>query len=254
VLLHGFGANGFTWRNWLPTLNRDHRVLNVDLKGFGRSHAPRDGRYRPYDHVEEVVGLLRELNIRRPVLMGHSMGGGIAILTALRLQEDPELEPARGLVMVSGAAYRQKIPKFIGMARTGGVARAAMSVLPRKEFVNMVLREVQAPGAQRSPEQIAGYAEPFGRPEVRYATVETALNLIPEDLEAFTGRYPTLETPTQLLWGEVDRVVPLWVGRRLAEELPNATLTVLFGCGHIPQDELPEESLEVVMEFLDDLA
>lgn len=250
VLLHGFGACAFTWRNWLPTLTLQHRVLNIDLKGFGASPAPADGRYAPQDHAAEVLNALGQLKVEAPILVGHSMGGGIALLTALALQDDPERAPVAGLVIVAGAAYRQRLPKFVNLARKGGIARMTMAVLPKNEFVSMVLKEVQAPGAPRTREQIEGYAKPFGRSEVRYGAVETAVSLLPPNLDETVLRYPGLTAPTQLIWGELDRIVPLWVGQRLEEELPNASLTVLFGCGHIPQDEMPEESLEVVEEFL----
>jgi len=250
VLLHGYGASGFTWRNWIPALSRSHRVLNVDLKGFGSSPAPPDGRYSPHDHAREVLDALSELEVTAPILVGHSMGGGIALLTALGLQDDPARKPARGLVIVSGAAYRQRIPKFVSLARSGEVARIALSFLPKNSMVSLVLTEVQAPGVASTPEQVEGYAAPFRRPEVRYGAVATALNLLPPDLDETTRRYASLTAPTQLLWGELDRIVPLWVGQRLETELPNAQLAVLFGCGHVPQDEMPEESLEVVAEFL----
>ncbi|MDE0730912.1 MAG: alpha/beta hydrolase, partial [Longimicrobiales bacterium] len=66
-----------------------------------------------------------------------------------------------------------------------------------------------------------------------------------------TARFEELDVPTLVLWGRQDRVVPLWVGERLADQLPDANLEVLENCGHMPAEELPEESWEVLRKFLD---
>ncbi len=74
---------------------------------------------------------------------------------------------------------------------------------------------------------------------------------MPDDLDALNARFPELDVPTLLLWGRHDRVVPLWVGERLASDLPRAELQIFERCGHMPPEELPEETLEAVKAFLD---
>ena len=88
--------------------------------------------------------------------------------------------------------------------------------------------------------------------DAEQALLSSALQIVPPDLDALIARYPEIRTPTLLLWGRHDRAVPLWVGRRLAAELPVARLHVLERCGHLPAEELPEESWGAVKAFLND--
>jgi pimeloyl-ACP methyl ester carboxylesterase len=82
--------------------------------------------------------------------------------------------------------------------------------------------------------------------------IETARQIRPATLDQVIDRYPTLDVPTLLLWGRGDTVVPLAVGERLARDLPHARLVVLERCGHLPAEELPEESWAALAKFLDD--
>ena len=98
--------------------------------------------------------------------------------------------------------------------------------------------------------QIAAYAEPLYSPAHRTALIKTAGGIIPPDLAEFTTRIPEIDLPTLLLWGRHDWVAPLDVAERLLTALPRARLEVMENCGHIPPEELPKESLEIVLKFL----
>jgi pimeloyl-ACP methyl ester carboxylesterase len=77
--------------------------------------------------------------------------------------------------------------------------------------------------------------------------------VIPSDPDSLVARYPEIDVPTLLLWGDMDRVTPPSYALRLAEALPSTDLHVLPDCGHMPQDEHPAETLELVTRFLRDL-
>jgi pimeloyl-ACP methyl ester carboxylesterase len=78
----------------------------------------------------------------------------------------------------------------------------------------------------------------------------SAAQAVPTDLATYVERYPEIDVPTLCLWGRQDRVVPPWVGERLAAALPNAVLVFIEACGHLPMDERPEESLAALTAFL----
>ena len=88
MLLHGFGANSSTWRSWIGGLAKEHRVWSVELKGHGSAPAPPDDLYSPLDHADLVRRLIVQKDLRRLTLIGHSMGGGIALLVAFELLEE----------------------------------------------------------------------------------------------------------------------------------------------------------------------
>lgn len=248
LLIHGFAGSAFSWRYWVPDLAQDHRVVLVDLKGHGSAPAPRDGQYSPEDQADLVYRHLVHEDLSDVTLVGHSMGGAIALLVALRCIDEGEGRVSR-MALVAGAAFPQPLPPFIKMAR-GPVGRMIMRFLPKRRLVRKVLRSIVHDRAGISESQVLGYSEPLRSRAHQIAILETAAQLVPADPEAVTARFPEIRQPTLLLWGEHDHVVPLWVGERLAEVLPHATLHVLEECGHLPPEEKPSESLEAFRRFL----
>lgn len=251
VLVHGFGANGYTWRHWVGPLARDFRVLVVDLKGHGSAPMPDDDAYGPGDQADLLVRVIRGRNLERATLVGHSLGGGIALLAALRLAEH-EPRHLDSLVLVSSAAFRQRIPPFISWARKRWVGSLLLRLIPPRALIRRVLRSIVHDPATVTAGQVEAYAEPLTSPEGRRAILRAARRIVPDDLDDVVARYPHLRLPTLLLWGRGDAVVPLRLGQRLAGTLPRARLEVLDDCGHIPQEERPGESLRRVRAFLDE--
>lgn len=250
VLLHGYGGSTFSWRTWWPTLARRGRTVLVDLKGFGASPKPDDPRYAPDDHAELVLGVIHQLGLRRVVLVGHSMGGGVALLVALRLLDEGE-DRLAGLVLVAAAAYRQRLPPFVSLARRPRLSTALLRWLGAPFVAAQVLRTIVYDRSTITRAQVAGYARPLAEPGAHRALIRTALHIVPENLEAVTARYRDLEVPALVLWGRHDPVVPLHVGRRLAASLPQARMVVLERCAHLPAEEHPDASLRAVTAFLD---
>ncbi len=248
VFLHGFGASRFTWRSWLDRLGSDYRLHLLDLKGFGSAARPRDRAYSPTDLAHEVVRFLTSSGIRDYALVGHSMGGGIALSVTLEMAR-LQRPPPGALVLVGAAAYPQTIPRLINLARLP-LAGAAMSVVPARTLARMGLRAAYHPDHTPGPEVVEGYAAGLRGLRARWAIRQVAAQIVPEDLASLTSRYPTIGCPTLLLWGNEDRVIPRWVGERLHHALADSELVVLDQCGHVPSEERPEASLESVSDFL----
>ena len=247
VLLHGYAGSSFSWRYWIPSLAARHEVWALDLKGHGSAPAPPDDDYSPHDHAELVYRFILQKDLRDLTLFGHSMGGGIALLVALRLLDQGRL---RRLVLVASAAYPQRLPPFVKLARTGRWAQWLFALVPKRRLIGWVLRSIVYDPSNISGAQIEGYAEPLRSAPHRLALIKTAQAIVPPDLGEMTARYSEIDVPTLLLWGRHDGVVPLSVAHELAKTLPRATLEVLEECGHLPPEELPHASLEIVERFL----
>lgn len=250
VLLHGYGGSSFSWRFWTGGLRERGKVVLVDLKGFGSAPHPDDGRYAPADQAALVVRLIRQRDLSGITLVGHSLGGGIALLTALELLE-AEPERLRRLVIVAGAAYRQRLPPFVALGRRPRLSAALLRLVGTRRVVRWVLRSIVHDRAAVTRSQVEGYAEPLDSAEARRTLLETAARVVPPDLDAVTARYPRLAVPTLALWGRHDRVIPLAVGERLVAELPDACLEVIEDCGHLPAEEHPADSLARVLAFIE---
>ena len=247
MMLHGFGANSYTWLGWVGGLAKDHRVWSVELKGHGSAPAPPDDLYSLHDHADLVHRLILQKDLRNLTLVGHSMGGGIALLVALRLLDERRLER---LVLVASAAYPQRLPPFIALAALGRLAEWGLRFCPKRWLIRQVLRSIVFDRQGVTEAQVTAYAEPLYRPAHRTALIKTAGKIIPPDLAEVTKRIPEIKLPTLLLWGRHDWVVPIEVAERLLADLPGAQLEIIEDCGHVPPEEIPKESLEIVLKFL----
>jgi pimeloyl-ACP methyl ester carboxylesterase len=251
VLIHGYAGSVFTWRHWAPRLALRGHVVLVDLKGFGRSPKPADGAYGPAHQADLVTRLIQDRDMVGLTIMGHSLGGGVTLLTALSLAAEGRHRLAR-MVLLSSAAYAQRLPPFVKLADHPRLSAFLFKALGPRRIVRSVLRSIVYDPSGVDEKQVRGYADPLDSSWAVGALIQSARQIRPHDLDDLAARYPTLDVPTLLMWGRQDRVVPLSVGERLARELPDARLHVFEECGHLPAEELPEPSWKVLEAFLDD--
>ncbi len=251
LLIHGYAASTFTWRYWGPRLAARGHVVALDLKGFGRAPKPADGRYAPEHQAELVHQFIERRDLRRITMIGHSLGGGVTLLTALRLA-DAGTRRLERMVIVSGAAYDQRLPPFVRMADYPRLSSLLFRALGSERVVRTVLGQIVHDASRVDELQVRGYAGPLASADAVRALLATARQIRPADLDALTTRYRELAIPTLLLWGRADRVVPLGIGERLVRDLPNARLHVLERCGHLPPEEVPDESYALLETFLEE--
>lgn len=249
VFLHGFGGSRFTWRYWRPALAAHYRLHLIDLKGFGTAARPRDDAYAPQDLAAEVMAWIQKERLEDWALVGHSMGGGIALHLTLALREAGHPGPG-ALVLLGAAAYPQVIPDLISLAARPLVGSVAVTVIPARTLVRWGLQASYSPGRPIPEETVAGYAAGLQCRRGKWAMRRVAARIDPGDLASIASHYPEIPQPTLLLWGSEDRIVPPWVGERLHGELPRSALHVLEGCGHVVPEESPDVSLELVDGFL----
>ncbi len=224
-------------------------MVLVDMKGFGDAPKPRDGRYSPLDQAGLLHRLILQQNLTDLTLVGHSLGGGVILLTALRLLHD-EPHRVKRLVVVDGTAFPQPLSPWIRRLARPWLGPLLLRLLPPRLVIRKALELAYARPDRVSRSQVEAYAQPLLTPEGRYALAQSARQLMPPEVGEAAARLGEITLPTLLLWGERDRVVPPAMGERLAGVLPRSTLVVLPGCGHLPQEEQPQESLAVLRRFL----
>jgi pimeloyl-ACP methyl ester carboxylesterase len=246
VLIHGTSSSLHTWEGWVTELRRAHRVLRVDLPGFGVTGPNPSGDYTLAAYVRFVDAFLDGVGVRRCVLGGNSLGGNIAWEYALA-------HPARvrALVLVDAAGY-----PLVGAGLPLAFRLAGWPVIPHL-LAEIDPRRLVEDGVRRSygdPSRIAAgvvdrYYELALRPGNRVAFVERMKLPRPDH----SARIRDVRAPTLLLWGGRDRVIPVEAARRFAGDIPGARLVVYDDLGHIPMEEDPARTVTDVEQFLNRL-
>ncbi len=248
LLLHGLGGSSYSWRFVAPRLAATHRVVALDLRGFGRSDKPFDRAYGVDDHAAVVRAFIRAANLSRITLVGHSFGG----MVALRLVLDRRIEPHRiaRLVTISAPAYPQPFSSGIKFLRRPVLPYVALLVVPPELTTTLALM-MDAAGFHRFTERdISIYADPLSSPGGPHALIETALQIVPPDLDRLIARYPTIAKPALVMSCREDGVVPIASAERLARTIPGARLSVLEGCDHMPAEQAPTAVATEIRRFL----
>jgi pimeloyl-ACP methyl ester carboxylesterase len=252
ILLHGFGASLYSWREVYAPLTAENVVAAFDRPAFGLTERPTSWTgQNPYSaefQTDLTVGLMDTLGLEQAVLVGNSAGGAIAALTALRYPER-----IQALVLVDPAIY------------TGGGSPAWVRPLLRTPQMNhlgpLIARRIQnwgrdfAESAWHDPSGITeqvweGYTRPLQAENWDRALWN--LTTASRDLR-LDEQLDRLQLPTLVITGDDDRIVPTEQSVRLAGELPDATLVVIPNCGHVPHEECPQAFLEALEVFLSGL-
>lgn len=251
VLIHGLGASAEIWQFNIEALASRHRVFAPDLPGFGRTEKPEWMDYGPAAYSRFIREFLSAAGIGRAALVGHSLGGGVALRSAL---DDPGC--AERLVLVSSAGLGRDVSLPLRVASLPGFDRVFFKPSLRV-FTRFLHRLVYDPAAI-TPEFARLYYELFFRPDsVRTFTgilraVATLRGARPGVLEAIREGLAALTAPTLVVWGRQDRILPVSQGVDAADRIPGARLHIFERCGHMPNIEHPGEFNRVVMEFLKD--
>lgn len=129
----------------------------------------------------------------------------------------------------------------------------ALKLLPAKNSVAAALKTAYFDDRKITKEQIEVYAAAQKTPEGRRALIKTAKQIIPKNIDKLISDYKNITVPTLILWGKQDKIIPLRIGQALQRAIPNSQLVIIDKCGHVPQEEKPDETVPVITRFLDDV-
>jgi epoxide hydrolase 4 len=256
LLLHGWPEDGSSWRRVAPLLvDAGYRVVAPDLKGFGRSSAPPSG-YDPRTLADEISQLIRNLHVRKAVLVGHDWGGAVAVATAFR---HPGL--VRALVTAS-SPFRQidlRASWHIPLLNVPIAPELAFKVASRP-LVAATLRKASVVREPFTDEVIDTYAEAVGaHPSawLRYYRGLSRRAVIGHAVRRLRSRTSFLpdpdgshrmRVPTAVVWGEDDPATPFHLAPRVAHDL-DATLVPVPGAGHFVHEEHPLAVARAIVEL-----
>jgi pimeloyl-ACP methyl ester carboxylesterase len=251
LLIHGIGDSSATWLDVIEDLAQDHTVLAPDLLGHGASDKPR-GDYSVGGFANGMRDLLVLLGVESATLVGHSLGGGIAMQFAYQY---PQM--AERLVLVASGGLGDEVNPVLRLAAVPGASHvlAASALPPVRRPVLAASRQLARLGLlERSDvEEVADIWGALRDRDTRRAFLRTLRSVVDLRGQSITSRdrlYLTAALPTLLVWGERDPVLPVRHAHTTAGDLPAAHLEVLERAGHLPHRSDPERFVEVVRDFV----
>lgn len=244
LLVHPIGFDRHSWEDVIPRLSTRFQVAALDLPGHGESDKPARANYGLWALGARVERFLDELGWEDAIVVGNSLGGGVAL--SLTLQAPQRV---RGLTLVNSVGFRSGLPLLGRLAfvpllplTTAFTPRLALRLglaSPRREW----WKSIPAKRFDNTRQYLRSR-------EGRGAFFLALRHLYGPDLDEMAEHYGEIHCPTLVLHGERDPLIRLGHAARLATAIPSARLEILPHCGHFPQEECPEETLQHLRRFL----
>ncbi len=246
ILLHGSNASLHTWDEWTQRMKGKYRIIRFDQPGHGLTgpHPKHDYSVAAFADVVDRVAANRGIN--RFTLGGNSMGGGIAYEYA---KTHPE--KLAGLILVDSGGQPEAKPTALPIGfriMQWPVINELATIITPRSIIDQSLRSSVSKGSYIDDAEVDLYWELLRRPGNREATLKRFGQRSAQPKEAFDTKQ--LATPALILWGEDDKLIPVSSAAWFAKRFPDNRTHIYKGIGHIPMQELPDESARDVMEWM----
>jgi pimeloyl-ACP methyl ester carboxylesterase len=251
VLIHGITSDSSTWRRVMPYLARDFTVIAPDLPGHGRSAKPR-GDYSLGANASFVRDLLLALGHSRASIVGHSLGGGVAMQLCYQFPDRCER-----LVLVDSGGLGREVSLLLRAATLPGSELvlpflAASRLLDAGRMAGGLLGRLGLRAGTDAMEIARGHAT-LSDGEARSAFVQTLRSVVEpggQRVDASDRLYLAERMPLMFLWGERDSLIPVSQAHDAHAKVPSSRLEIFADSGHFPQLDEPERFLDVLLDFM----
>ncbi len=252
MLIHGITSSSATWERVMPYLARHFTVIAPDLIGHGSSEAPR-GDYSLGAHASNIRDLLLVLGHERASVVGHSLGGGIAMQFAYQFPERCER-----LALIDSGGLGREVNVLLRAATLPGAEfvlplLAATRLLDAGRLVGGVLGRLGL-RARTDVEEIAHGHATLSDAAARAAFVHTLRAVVEpggQRVEASNRLYLSAHIPFLLVWGEHDSIIPAAHGEATHAQIPDSRLELFADSGHFPQLDEPQRLIDVLVDFVE---
>lgn len=243
LLLHGFRAHSFTWKALIEPLAKEgYHVWAIDYIGYGLSDKPIDVVYNVDFFLEQIDAFMEGKKIKKTHLIGNSMGGGLALSTALA-----HPETIKSLILLDALGYQLDMPLYLSLSKYLGPICAP---LIGPSLIRYGLKQIMCNQHLVSEEQVEAYCLPYRFPGGVTASILTLQEFDNHRLAKMESQYHSLIHPTLIIWGDQDKLIPVSHYHKFVKDFPFADTLLISDCGHIPQEEAPDEVFAAVLEFL----
>jgi pimeloyl-ACP methyl ester carboxylesterase len=250
LLIHGMAGSSDAWRELIPRLSKSHRVVAPDLLGHGKSTKPR-GDYSLGAFAVWLRDLLDELGIARATIVGHSLGGGVAMQF---IYQHPDY--CERLILISSGGLGPDVGLVLRLLSAPGAEFVLPVIAPTPvlKVGNKIGSWFTAAGmrAPRASEMWRAYSS-FSDKATRDAFLRTLRSVVDyrgQAVSALNRLHVRSELPTLAIWGEDDEIIPVAHGHAAQAARPGSRLEVLPGVGHFAHVEAPTAVADLIDEFM----
>src|ERR1700742_633551 len=254
LLIHGIGDNSTTWKAVQAKLAQRFTVIAPDLLGHGQSDKPR-ADYSVAAYANGMRDLLSVLDIERVTIVGHSLGGGVAMQFAYQF---PQLVERLILVAAGGVTKDVNVVFRLASLPMGSEAMALLRLplmLPAVQIAGQIVgKAIGTKGLGNDLSNVLRILEELPEPTASAAfsrTLRAVVDWRGQIVTMLDRCYLTEAIPTQIIWGTKDVVVPVSHARMAHAAMPGSRLEIFEGSGHFPFHEDPARFIEVVERFID---
>ncbi len=243
LLVHGISDHSGTWTHVLPALAEHYTVIAPDLLGHGGSDKPR-ADYAAAAYACGLRDLLGVLDIDRVTVVGHSLGGGVAMQFAYQFPER-----CSRLVLVASGGVGRGVHPLLRLASAPG-AELALPVLTRVPGLSTLLPKLDfGPDATYARERYMALRDRNARTAF-LRTLRSVVDVRGQVVTMLDRCYLTRGIPTLLVWGSADRIVPVGHARKAHAAMPGSRLEIFEGAGHFPHQTDPARFVSLLNEFI----
>jgi pimeloyl-ACP methyl ester carboxylesterase len=246
-LQHGFASSSFSFEEVAGILNsKGYHVYALDMMGFGWSDKPRDASYDPVSLMEGINCVMEALSLEQVNFAGNSLGGGMGLLLA----EKYPRRIKRLILVDSTVPYDFKKPLPVRLANLP-LAPHISPIMRSRWFVKKNLKETMFNSDKATPERVEAYYQRLKTPNAMFAQSLVARGAHMDIYGPAVAAIAKSDIPCHLIWGRQDEWIPLEFGKRLKADIPQASMDIIEQCGHIPQEERPEETAASIINFIE---
>jgi pimeloyl-ACP methyl ester carboxylesterase len=244
VFIHGFGSSIFSWRKNLDPISKHHRVCAPDLPGFGYSDKPLDADYTIDAYADFIIQFMDKLQIKKAVLVGHSLGGGIALLASLKYPSR-----VRALILLDTEAYPIKPPLMLTVAKMPGI-RSFIHRAIGEWVIRISLKRAYYDHTLITDRLVDEYYRPFLTENGKVIPIKVLQAMDFEKLKQLPRRYRRIRKKILIVWGQEDRISRIHLAHKLKKDLRNSRLMIIPASGHLVQEEKPEAVNRAIIGFI----
>ncbi|MCE2870808.1 MAG: alpha/beta hydrolase [Oxalobacteraceae bacterium] len=241
VFLHGFGSSLHTWDTWAAALDKDYRVIRLDLPGFGLSGENTENDFSDSHDLAVIMGLLDTLHINKASFIGNSLGGKLAWQIAYTYPERVEK-----LILISPDGFASEGFEYNKQPDSSFMLNAMVWTLP-KPALKMNLLPAYADPNSLTTSLLNRYHDLMCAPGVRKSIATRVHQTLLKDP---VPMLKSIRADTLLIWGERDAMIPVANAKDYMGAIATSRLVVLPDIGHLPQEEQPQLGLLALQKFL----